>query len=99
MRKGGRFSKRAVGRVDDRDLDRGLELAAQLDELLEEEDGDDRDDVGRGREVRRQVQEGREEGGERHAADLEDVDDGDEDEKRIVARRRRFTFQRDLPFG
>ena len=29
------------GRVGDRDLDRGLELAAQLDELLEEEDGDD----------------------------------------------------------
>ena len=29
------------GRVDDRDLDFGLALAAQLDELLEEEDGDD----------------------------------------------------------
>ena len=27
--------------MGDRDLDRGLELAAQLDELLEEEDGDD----------------------------------------------------------
>ena len=27
--------------MDDRDLDRGLDLAAQLDELLEEEDGDD----------------------------------------------------------
>ena len=44
LRKGGRFSKRAVGRVDDRDLDRGLELAAQLDELLgEEEDVDEGD--------------------------------------------------------
>ena len=39
LRKGGRFSKRAVGRVDDRDLDRGLELAAQLDELQEDEGG------------------------------------------------------------
>ena len=28
-----------VGRVGDRDLDRGLELAAQLDELQEDEDG------------------------------------------------------------
>ena len=30
-----------VGRVNDRDGDGGLELGAQLDELLEEEDGDD----------------------------------------------------------
>ena len=35
------------GRVGDRDLDCGLELAAQLDELLEEEDGDDGLDGGR----------------------------------------------------
>ena len=51
--------------------------------------------VGRGRGVVRLVQEGR----ERHAADLEDVVDGDEDENVIVARRRRFTFQGDLLSG
>ena len=105
LRKGGRFSKRAVGRVDDRDLDRGLELAAQLDELLEDDGGredggvQERDaadfedgGVGRGRGVRQQVRGGR----ERHAADLEDVverDDDDEDENTSVARRRRLTFQ------
>ena len=65
---------------------------------VQERDAADFEDggVGREREVRRLVQEGREEGGERHAADLEDVDDG-EDENAIVARRRRFMFQGDLP--
>ena len=77
------------GRVGDRDLDRGLELGAQLDELQEDDGGredggvQERDaadfedgGVGRGQGVRQQVRGG----GERHTADLEDVNDGDEDE-------------------
>ena len=86
------------GRVDDRDLDRGLELGAQLDELQEDDGGredggvQERDaadfedgGVGRGQGVRQQARED----GERHAANLEDVGGGEDED---VARRR-FTFQ------
>ena len=46
--------------MDDRDLDCGLELAAQLDELLGDEDGDDglgRDDgaKGGGRQLKKRL--------------------------------------------
>ena len=91
--------------MDDRDLDRGLELGAQLDELQEDDGG--REDGGvQERDAAdfedggvERGQGGRREGEERHAADLEDVGDDDEDENVIVARRRRSTFQGDCLSG
>ena len=72
-----------------------IERDGQEDGGVQERDAADFEDGGveRGQGVVRLVQEGR----KRHAADLEDVVDGDEDENVIVARRRRFTFQGDLP--
>ena len=83
------------GRLDDRED--GLEDGGARERDAAEFDGDVQDDVGRGQEVRRQVREG----GERHAADLEDVverDDDDEDGDVIAGREDAFV-SRDLPFG
>ena len=96
--------------MDDRDLDRGLELGAQLDELQEDDGGredggvQERDaadfedgGVGRGQGVVRLVQEGR----ERHTADLEDVvkrDDDDEDGD-VIAKGDALRFKGELLSG
>ena len=77
-------SARSGARADDGREDGGVQ----------ERDAADFEDVGgvgRGQGVRQLVQEGR----ERHAADLADDDDNDEDENAYVAKRRRLSFQGD----
>ena len=77
-------SARSGARADDGD--------GREDGGVQERDAADFEDggVGRGREVRRLIQEGR----ERHAADLEDVSDDDVDGNVSLQEGRRFTFSR-----